>query len=105
MTLQQMGLKQGERVSYMGDTLSDHVWAYLARVRIVAEIPLEDMPIFWAANQAERSQAMNWLSARGAKVLVTRGVPGTAMDGWRRVGDTDYYILPFQAEKQSGSLQ
>jgi hypothetical protein len=98
MTLNQMGLKTGERVSYMGDTLSDHVWAYLARVRIVAEIPQEDTAIFWAANQTERGQATNWLAARGARVLVTRGVPGTAANGWRRVGDTDYYVLPLRQE-------
>lgn len=93
-TLHQMGVEAGERVSYMGETLIDHVWAHLARVTVAAEIPKEDIPTFWAADQAEKLQALEWLATTGAKVLVTRNVPSTAMSaGWRRIGDTDYYVL------------
>jgi hypothetical protein len=99
-TLHQMGVKPGERVSYMGDTLSDHVWAHLGEVTIAAEIPQEDVLIFWAADEAEKEQATEWLAASGAKVLVTRGVPSTALSsGWRRVGDTDYYVLELAEKK------
>ena len=92
--LHEMGLKTGDRVSYMGDTLSDHVWAHLGEVTISAEIPQEDERTFWAADAGERRQATDWLAASGAKVLVARGVPSTAMkSGWRRVGETDYFVL------------
>ena len=84
-------LRKGEA---MGDALSDHAWAHMARVKLSAEITDEDTLGFWAADQAERAEAVKWLAATGAKALVTRGVPSTAVSmGWRRVGDTEYYIL------------
>jgi hypothetical protein len=97
-TLQQLGVSPGERVSHMGDTLSDHTWAHLARVKLVAAIPEEDVLTFWAADQSERLEVLRWLAATGAKVLVTRGVPATALSiGWRKIGDTDYYVLQLPA--------
>jgi hypothetical protein len=81
----------------MGFALTDHAWAHLARVKISAEIPDEDVLNFWAADQTKRAEVAKWLAATGARALVTRGVPGTAMSmGWSRVGDTDYYVLALQ---------
>jgi len=98
-TLHEMGVKDGDRVSYMGYALIDHAWAHLARVKIAAEIPQEDVLNFWAAEQAERVEATKWLAFTAAKVLVTRGVPNSAMAmGWRKVGDTDYYVLALPEE-------
>ena len=95
--MREMGVEPGERVSYMGYALVDHAWAHLARVKISAEIPEEDTLSFWAADQTERAEATRWLAATGAKVLVTRSVPSTAMSmGWRSVRDTDYYVLVLQ---------
>jgi len=92
--LQQMGIKPGDRVSYMGMALTDNTWTHLARVTMSAEIPEGDMLTFWAADRAERTEATRWLAATGARALVTRAVPSTAMSmGWRRVGETDYFIL------------
>jgi hypothetical protein len=97
-TLHQLGVSPGERVSHMGDTLSDHAWAHLARVKLVAAIPEVDVPTFWAADQSQRLEALRWLAATGAKVLVTRGVPTTALSmGWQKIGDTDYYVLQLPA--------
>jgi hypothetical protein len=93
-TLRDMGIEPGESVSYMGETLMDSAWAHLAQVKISSEIPAEDVVGFWAADQSKRVEVLQWLAATGAKVLVTRAVPRTAMPmGWSRVGDTDYYVL------------
>ncbi|HEY2455714.1 MAG TPA: hypothetical protein VGI13_00330, partial [Candidatus Acidoferrum sp.] len=79
---------------HMGDTLSDHAWAHLARVKLVAAIPEVDVPTFWAADQSQRLEALRWLAATGAKALVTRGVPATALSmGWQKIAGTDYYVL------------
>jgi hypothetical protein len=94
-----MGVQPGESVSYMGDTLVDHAWAHLARVKVAAEIPQEDVLIFWAADQTERAEALKWLAASGAKVLVTRNVPASAMFmGWQRISSTEYYALQLPPE-------
>ncbi len=93
-SLRGMGIKPGDRVSYMGMALGDNAWAHLGRVTISAEIPEEDTLTFWAADRAERMDATKWLAGTGALALVTRDVPGTAISmGWRRVGDTNYFIL------------
>jgi hypothetical protein len=100
--LQQMGLKKGDRVSYMGYALVDHAWAHLARVRISAEIPEEDILNFWASGIKERQDVINWLSVTTAKALITRNVPESAMPmGWMRVADTNYYILRIPGESSS----
>jgi Dolichyl-phosphate-mannose-protein mannosyltransferase len=100
--LQEMGLKEGDRVSYMGYALIDHAWAHLARVRIVAEIPEEDVLNFWAADKKERQDVINWLSSTSAKALITKNVPDSAMPmGWVRVADTNYYILSLSEDHSS----
>jgi hypothetical protein len=86
-TLHQMGVRNGDRVSYMGEALSDHGWAYLAGVEIAAEIPWEDTLSFWGADRKQRDEALNSLASTGARVLVTRDVPNTAMPmNWRKSG-------------------
>jgi hypothetical protein len=100
--LQQMGLKNGDRVSYMGYALVDHAWAHLARVRIAAEIPEEDVLNFWASDKKERQQIINWLSSTAVRALITQNVPDSAMSmGWTKVADTNYYILELSADQSS----
>jgi len=100
--LEQMGLKKGDRVSYMGYALVDHAWAHLARVRISAEIPEEDILSFWASDKKERQDVINWLSSTIAKALITKNVPDSAMPmGWMRVADTNYYILSLTGNRSS----
>jgi hypothetical protein len=101
-TLEQMGVGPDDRVGYLGYALTDHGWAHLARVTISAEIPEEDVSTFWAADQADRAQALLCVSATGAKALVTRNVPGTALAmGWRRVGESEYYVLKLADSKSN----
>ena len=100
--LQQMGSKNGDRVSYMGYALVDHAWAHLARVRIAAEIPEEDVLNFWASDKKERQQIINWLSSTAVRALITQNVPDSAMSmGWTKVADTNYYILELSADQSS----
>jgi len=94
-TLRTLDVQPGDRVSYMGDTLSDHVWAYLGRLSLVSEIPQEDVNTFWAASPEEKQRVVSWLAASGSKILVTRNVPDSALSfGWKNVAGTDYFVLP-----------
>jgi hypothetical protein len=94
-TLRTMGIHEDDRVSYMGDALTDSSWAHLTGAKIVAEVPTQDVASFWAADRQQQQEVLRWLAATNAKVLVTRNVPQPAMSlGWRQVGDTSYYILP-----------
>ena len=87
------GVRAGDRVSYIGDALADHVWAYLAHVTIAAEIPPDDMSTFWAATDSQRQDVAGWLRTQGVKAVVSRDVPPPAYSsGWKKVGDTSYAI-------------
>jgi len=100
--LRQIGLKNGDRVSYMGYALVDHAWAHLARVRISAEIPEEDVLNFWASDEKNRQEVINWLSSTTAKALITRNVPDSAIPmGWTKVAETNYYILSLSGDHSS----
>jgi hypothetical protein len=86
----------------MGYGLADHGWAYVAGVKIVSEVPAEDTLSFWAANHERRDEVLDWLASTGAKVFVTRDVPSTAMPmGWRKAGDTDYYMISLPELRQT----
>jgi hypothetical protein len=98
-TLRTLGVQPGDHVSYMGDTLSDHVWAYLGRLSLVSDIPPEDVNTFWAASPEEKQRALGWLAASGSKILVTHNVPDSALSfGWKNVAGTDYFVLPLSDE-------
>jgi hypothetical protein len=88
----------------MGNALIDHGWACAAGVRIVSVIPQEDVLSFWAADESQHVEAANWLLSNAAKVLVTHGVPPSALSmGSRKAGDTDNYVLTLSTYIRSSS--
>jgi hypothetical protein len=91
------GLRAGDPVGGVGWMYSAF-WARVARVRIVAEVPSEGSPRFWSLDTAKRAAVMELFRDVGAKAVVSRGVPGDlAPAGWKRVGDTRYYVYLLQA--------
>lgn len=92
--LNQMRIAPDGKVSYIGDALTDHVWAHLAGVTLVSEVPLRGVPSFWAASQDLRSNVYDLFARTGAKAVITTNVPPELeVDGWQQVGGTKYYIL------------
>jgi hypothetical protein len=99
-TLPSFGVAAGDKVGFLGDALEDHVWAHLARVEIVGEIPKDDVLTYWAATTEEKQQALQELSGAGAKVLVAPNVPPSAWpEGWKQVAGTQYFILELPATR------
>jgi hypothetical protein len=96
--LHEVGVNPGDRVSFLGDTLTNHAWAYLAHVSIAAEIPTEDETTFWKSTEAEKRDVFAWLASKGIKVLLTRRTPALFRDGvWELVPGTDYYLVSLSA--------
>ena len=100
--LKEMGVASGDRVAVIGPGIRAY-WAWLARVRIVAEVPIWAVRDFWAADAQVRRTILDRFAEAGAKVVVYQ--PDTALDqsvaasaglearGWQRIGMTDYYLL------------
>ena len=97
--LQRLGIREGDEVASIGYAF-DALWARLARVRIVSEItsgsleaPRPDADIFWHAEASRQAAVLELLAQTGAKVVVANRVPPRAVtEGWRRVGETEYYV-------------
>jgi hypothetical protein len=94
--LHQMGLQPGDQVACIGDSATAY-WARLARVRIVAEIPLPEAGDFWAADPVVKVHVLEMFAKTGAQMVVTEQVPRPARaSGWQQIGQTNHYAYPLR---------
>ena len=97
--LRRLGLQPGDKVSAMAVSGEAH-WARLARLKIVAEIPLGDESIFWSSSLESKQNVFRLLASTGAKLLVVRAAPSSALhDGWLPIGNTSFYGYPLEASR------
>ena len=90
--LLEMGLQPGDPVGFIGDSFAAY-WARLARLRIVAEIPLHQVATFWQIEPDRAADVLQAFTASGAVAVVAARPHGTHLPaGWRPVGDTSYVI-------------
>ncbi|MGH2524604.1 MAG: hypothetical protein ACRDH2_19025, partial [Anaerolineales bacterium] len=93
--LHRLGIQAGDSVAVIGYGF-DAFWARLARVRIVAELLDTQAGLFWAGDAATQAQVIDAFAASGAQAIVAEDAPSYAvLPHWHRVGDTNYYIYPF----------
>lgn len=88
------GVSEGEHVAIVGNAQAASRWARLARVKIVAEIPAADVPVF-AGDPAAAAQALRVLPASGARFVLAEQVPG-GMAGWQQLTGTPYWLERLQ---------
>ncbi|MDR3573743.1 MAG: hypothetical protein P4L50_07775, partial [Anaerolineaceae bacterium] len=88
------GLQPGQAVAIIGSGWDAMVWARLARVRIVAQIPQEDSKDFWSSSDPGTKEAVyDAIAKSGAKAIVTEEtVPSIGFADWQRIGDTPYHV-------------
>jgi 4-amino-4-deoxy-L-arabinose transferase-like glycosyltransferase len=92
--LWRLGLQPGDSVAGLS-RVAESQWARLAGVKIVAEIPLGDENIFWAADQETKQKVFRLLAGAGAKMVVTKNPPPAAgKEGWVPLGNTAFYACP-----------
>jgi hypothetical protein len=90
--LQTFGIRPGDRVGSIGYAL-DGYWAHLARVRIVAEVPLGGRSIFWASDAQTQSEVLADFAEAGAKIVVADQKPSIgSSEGWQEIGATGYFV-------------
>ncbi len=79
------GISPGDRIAFVGSTISDDYWAYLAGVSIMS-IPRDGAESFWEARPELKLQALSLFAKSGAKAVLARGVPQPFVgDGWRQL--------------------
>ncbi|MDX1982319.1 MAG: hypothetical protein SFV51_18745 [Bryobacteraceae bacterium] len=94
------GMGPGEPIAVLNYANIWHTkWAKLAGLRIVAEIHTSAFETsedaFWHAKPESRKRVENAFRVAGAAYAVARFAPNWAAgEGWRRLGDTGYSVLP-----------
>ncbi len=90
--LEAMGIGPGTDVGYIGTGL-EASWAHLARVRIIAEIPENEVPRFIAADVQRKQEIFALFGSVGARAIVTKNAAAAnPADGWRPIPGTHNFI-------------
>lgn len=94
--LKDIGVGPGDKVGVIGYAY-DSFWARLARVKIVAEMLETDAVELWRGDETLWQSVLQAFENAGAEAVVAEYVPAEArMDGWHRVGDSNYFIYLFR---------
>jgi len=105
------GVQPGDKVAYIGNSFGAY-WARLAGVQIVAEMPdlrIQGDKNFWDADDSVKSEAIRAFAKTDAKVIVAyikaRDVVNNAIaNGWRRLGNTNFYIYNLPDKREYFSI-
>jgi hypothetical protein len=100
--LNQIGIQPGDTVAWFRRSeWGDFYWARLARVRIVAEVPDQEVDKFWTSSPTVQADVINALERVGAKAIITGPdplrpgyvpvPPGDSAAAWRKLGNTEFY--------------
>ncbi|PYR49346.1 MAG: hypothetical protein DMF89_12880 [Acidobacteria bacterium] len=90
-----LDVQPGDAVAIVGDKREHEVWARVAQVRIVAQVP--DSRSFLRTDPALQADVRRALARTGAKALVFKPRAGGASGGpgadWTSIADTSYYAV------------
>ena len=91
--LMQRGILPGDTVATIIDHREGDYWARLAQVKIIEEIPLEEISKLVSLDAESHAHLVQVLQKPGAKAIVTAPAPpaGTGFH-WERLGSTEYYV-------------
>jgi hypothetical protein len=99
--LRSLGAQPGDRAAGLSRVAEAH-WARLARLKIVAEIPLGEEHYFWTATADEKQKVFQIFASTGAKFVVTKDPPTcAAANGWIPLGGTGFYAYRLPLVSQS----
>ena len=84
------GMGEGAPVAIVGNAQVASRWARLARVKIVAEVPPSDLVSF-AASADAAAAAVDAFTRTKARFVLAEKIPA-AMDGWRALEGTPYWV-------------
>jgi hypothetical protein len=92
--LHKLGVLDGQSIATIGIPRETFYWARLARLRIVSEIPTENVNQFWFASPGTQEKVRSLFAQTGAAAIVTDTMPaGTNVPGWVPIGRSPYFVF------------
>ena len=91
------GVAEGTPIGVLGWAF-DSYWAWLADLRVVAEMPA-DHELYWGAPVERRAELDAAVAAAGARLIVAEVRPTTLPAGWEPLGDTGIAIRRLPASR------
>ncbi|HJR61804.1 MAG TPA: hypothetical protein VJ813_20520 [Vicinamibacterales bacterium] len=92
--LREAGVSPGTPAGVIGNAQVASRWARLARVRIVAEVPVADLPAFLEADDTTVAGVIAAFRQTAARVLIAERLPaGSKWSNWTAVEGTPYSLL------------
>ena len=86
------GLQRGDSIGVIGEAIAA-TWARLGRLRIVADVAPDDVPLFWEGSPAQQGAVLEAFAKAGVRAVVAEGpASDTVPPGWARVGGTRWYL-------------
>jgi hypothetical protein len=100
--LMQQGIRPGDTVATIIDHREGDYWARLAQLRIIEEIPLEEISRLASMDADSHAQLVRVLKKPGVKAIVTAPAPpaGTGFR-WDQLGTTEYYVSSLTQDGRS----
>jgi hypothetical protein len=111
MGLQRLGLEPGDGLGAVGGPNASCTWAYIAHLRIVAELggnpydqhhPAEGMSgneqqVFWHSSPAMQAKILELFKQAGAVAVIAAGKPADVNQppGWQQVNGTETWVYRF----------
>jgi hypothetical protein len=112
LAMERAGMHPGDGIAVIGGPNASCTWAYIAHLRIVAEmggepfdqrhpVPADTVsPItrFWRANPEEQQQIIDTFRQSGARAIIASEKPAdiTAPTGWQLLPDTNTWLFNLQ---------
>jgi hypothetical protein len=89
--LDRMGLRPGDKLASVGAPFQEY-FLRVGRFRCVAEVPNDQVNLFWQLDADGRAQLFKQLSAAGIKAIVAGGnSPRAELDTWTKLGTSNFY--------------
>ena len=95
------GVLPGQSVGLIGGSWDAMIWARLARVHIIAQMPEDDTRTFWQASDPRmKAEVYDAFAKAGAKAVITEQIPPpSGIAEWQKLADTPYSVHMLATQK------
>jgi hypothetical protein len=93
-SIESMGISAGDTIGYFGYPSRNLYFARLLGIRVVAEIPEEDIDDFWRTPVERQREVFALLAGAGVTAVIADSIPPNSVSvDWLRISDSRHHIF------------